>query len=238
MSGPSEPELTGLFPAALVRARTIQRPAPEIVAGFLELPDLSGTVSDACDALGIPAGVPGSVLRAMTPGARLVGPLLTVRSELRGAVEIPGGRMGDIEVHNLAAPGDVLVVQGVDRVSSLGGISARLGRRQREAGAIVDGAVRDVASLRGLGYPVWARGTSPLTGKHRLRTVEINGVVTIGGRSVAPGDLAVADDTGVCFVPRERAAEVLARAREIVAKEAERVARIDAGVSVRDLARG
>jgi regulator of RNase E activity RraA len=146
--------------------------------------------------------------------------------------------MGDIEVHNLAAPGDVLVVQGVEGVSSLGGISARLGRRQREAGAIVDGSVRDLASLRELGYPVWARGASPLTGKHRLRTVEINGTVTIGGRTVAPGDLAVADDTGVCFVPAARAGEVLARARGISAKEAERVARIDAGESVRDLARG
>jgi hypothetical protein len=52
--------------------------------------------------------------------------------------------LGEIEAHNLAEPGDVLVLQGVDLISNMGGISATIGRRQGELGAIVDGAVRDI----------------------------------------------------------------------------------------------
>ncbi len=230
--------LTGLFPAEMVRLREVPRPPADLLRELLAIDDLTGTVSDVLDALGLDGAVPGSVLVPMVAGGRIVGPALTVATELRGSVEVPGSRMGDLECHNLAEPGDVLVVQGAPEVSSMGAISARIGRRQREAGAVVDGAVRDVGGLRRLGFPVWARGPSPRTGKYRLRTVAINGAVSIHGVTVHPGDLVVADDTGVCFVPRERAEDVLAGVRRRIAGEAARVARIDAGVPVPDLARG
>jgi len=69
--------------------------------------------------------------------------------------------------------------------------------------------VRDIAHSRALGYPVWASDITPVTGKWRLETVEINGPIQIGGVRVAPGDLVVADDTGVCFIPRDVVLEVL-----------------------------
>jgi regulator of RNase E activity RraA len=68
-----------------------------------------------------------------------------------------------------------------------------------------------------------------------MQTVEINGVVQICGVQVRPGDLACADEAGVAFVPRERAAEVLALAREIDAGDNKRKADIDKGTSVADL---
>ena len=93
----------------------------------------------------------------------------------------------------------MLVISGVSGMSNMGGISAHTGKRQGERGAIVMGGVRDVAPfargrLSGLGD---ARFT-PVTGKWRLQTVEINGAIQIGGVRVKPGDLVVADDTGVC----------------------------------------
>jgi 4-hydroxy-4-methyl-2-oxoglutarate aldolase len=65
--------------------------------------------------------------------------------------------------------------------------------------------------------------------------VAINAAVEIFGVRVAPGDIVLADDTGVCFIPRARAAEVLEFARKKSAAEDERCKLIDAGVSVADL---
>ena len=89
---------------------------------------------------------------------------------------------------------------------------------------------------RALVSPVWSRGVSPITGKWRLETIQVNGPVKIAGIQVHPGDLVVADNTGVCFVPREQAAAVLERARQIDAGEAKRYKDIDAGVAVPELA--
>ncbi len=172
--------------------------------------------------------VPAAMLRPSDPSARIVGRALTVRNIPASApvpemVKAGVSGLGEIEAHNLAEPGDVLVVQGVDRVSNLGGMSATIGHRQGEIGAIVDGGARDVDHSRAIGLPVWSRSVSPITGKWRVETVAINKPVTIAGVTVDPGDLVLADETGVCFVPRQRAAEVLARAQRNVA--AEKVAR-------------
>ncbi len=94
--------------------------------------------------------------------------------------------LGEIEAHNLAEPGDVLVVQGVDQVSNLGGMSATIGRRQGEIGAIVDGGARDVDHSRAIGLPVWSRSVSPITGKWRVETVAVNQPMTICGVAVHP----------------------------------------------------
>ncbi len=48
-------------------------------------------------------------------------------------------RMAEFEAHNLALPGDIVVIDGVAGVSNMGGISSQTGKRQGEAGAIVSG---------------------------------------------------------------------------------------------------
>ena len=97
--------------------------------------------------------------------------------------------------------------------------------------------LRDIAHSRGIGYPVWSKGASPITGKWRIETVAINVPVSICGASVKPGDLVVADEAGVCFVPHERAAEVLAVVRKILQYEEGRMRQIADGVPVTDLAK-
>src|SRR5690606_23911474 len=104
-------------------------------------------------------------------------------------------RLAEVEAHNLAEAGDVLVFEGLDGVSNIGGVSASIGKRQGELGAIVDGGVRDVRECKELGYPMWSRSVSPLTGKWRIQTVAINQIVMVGGVQVIPGDLVIADDT-------------------------------------------
>jgi regulator of RNase E activity RraA len=237
-----EKTLTGKIPRERIGALELPRLPAELLAAFRALEDLSGVVSDALDELGIAGAIPSSVLRPTDPAARLCGPALTVLNRpldipVAQAVKANVSRLGEIEAHNLAAAGDVLVIQGLEGISSMGAISASIGRRQGEAGAVVDGAVRDIGHSREVGYPVWCKGASPITGKWRIETVAINVPVAICGVPVKPGDLVVADEVGVCFVPHERAAEVLAAVHRILKYEASRMQQIASGVSVPDLAR-
>lgn len=235
------PQLTGKIARERIVMLDIPRPSRETINAFLALTDLAGTVSDAMDELGISGAIPAAVLAPALPGARMAGPALTIRNIMQsvpptlGAMERKS-KQADLEAHNLAQPGDVIVIEGVAGISSLGGNSAALGKRQGEAGAIVDGATRDVATARRLGYPVWARGVSLITGKWRLETVAINGPVQIAGVPVSPGDLAIADDNGVCFVPRNRIQEVLDRASALSAGEEERNRDVAAGLSIAEVA--
>jgi len=119
----------------------------------------------------------------------------------------------------------------------MGGNSAQTGKRQGEVGAIVQGGIRDVAHQRAVGYPIWASDITPLTGKWRLETAEINGPVEIGSIQVHPGDLVVADDTGVCFIPRDLILQVLEAAEQKARSESKRVQAIDSGLSVPDVLR-
>jgi 4-hydroxy-4-methyl-2-oxoglutarate aldolase len=119
----------------------------------------------------------------------------------------------------------------------MGGISAQTGKRQGEVGAIVMGGVRDIAHSRTVDYPVWASDITPVTGKWRIETVEINGPVQIGHVRVSPGDLVVADDTGVCFIPRDVVLEVLELAERKAAAEDLRCKAIDDGIPVPDISR-
>ncbi|HKQ27502.1 MAG TPA: RraA family protein [Burkholderiales bacterium] len=213
----------------------LPRLPPEVAQGFLGLEDLTGTTSDALDQCGIAGTVPGSVLRPTDPRARIAGQALTVLNRKLETLS-KSSRLGEIEAHNLAQPGDVLVVQGVAGISSMGGISASVGKRQGEAGAIVDGAVRDVDHSRRIGYPVWSSGVSPITGKWRIETVAVNQPVRIAGIEVRPGDLVVADECGVCFIPFARAAEVLAIARRLAAAEEDRLAKLAEGIPLAEFA--
>jgi 4-hydroxy-4-methyl-2-oxoglutarate aldolase len=203
-----EKRLTGRIAPERIRLLKTPRPPDGAIERLLAIGELTGVVSDAMDELGIALGVIGaSVLKPTIPGTTMVGPALTVRNELHRADPIERARnhlngMGVFEAHNLASRGDVLVIEGVANMSNIGGISALTGKRQGEAGAIVMGGIRDIAHSRVVGYPVWSSEVNPVAGKWRLETVEINGSVQIGGVPVEPGDLVIADDSGVCFVPR------------------------------------
>jgi regulator of RNase E activity RraA len=202
---------------------------PQILGGFRELGDLTGTTSDALDECDITGVVPATLLRPTDPRARVVGQAVTVLNRVVSERRKVSG-LADIEAHNLAEPGNVLVVQGVANISSMGGVSATIGKRQGEAGAIVDGAVRDIDHSRAIGYPIWSSGVSPITGKWRIETMAVNDPVHIAGIEVRPGDVVIADECGVCFVPYARAAEVLAIAQRLAASEARRLQALRDGV--------
>ena len=238
-----EKKLTGRIAREKIKLMQVPRPPQGAVEAFLALGDPTGIVADAMDELGIPCGVVGAhVLKPTIPGTVMVGPALTIRNVTQRADALDGARrhvnkMAEFEGHNLATPGDVIVIQGVSNVSNMGGISAQTGKRQGEVGAVVAGGVRDIAHSRAVGYPVWASEFTAVTGKWRLETVEINGAVQIGDVRVEAGDLVVADDTSVCFVPRDRILDVLALSQKKAKAEKIRCDAIDNGVPVHEVIR-
>jgi regulator of RNase E activity RraA len=79
-------------------------------------------------------------------------------------------------------------------------------------GAIVDGAVRDIAKMSDMGFPVFARGRSVYDSRNRQRVVDVDVPVEIDGVRFNCGDLVIADVDGVVVVPRAVEREVLAAA--------------------------
>ena len=227
----------GKLPREAIRMLELPRLPQEIIDAYKALVDLTGTVSDAMDELGMVGVIPAYVLAPVTPGTRIVGPALTVRNiqrtaQIHKAAQEKSNTQGETEAHNLAEPGDVLVIQGVMGCSNMGGQSATIARRQGFIGAIVDATVRDPGQYRSMGWPVWCRGFTPITGKWRMQTVEVNGVVEVCGVQVNPGDLVCADEAGVAFVPRAQAAAVLEISRRIDGADTRRKADIESGASV------
>jgi 4-hydroxy-4-methyl-2-oxoglutarate aldolase len=234
-------KLTGRVPADCIRRLDIPRLGPALLDQLRALEDLTGTLSDAMDDLGLFAALPASALRPAMPGQRVVGQAVTVRNTERSdtvtvAAAGKAGRMGEHEAYNLAEPGDVVVIEGVHGVSNMGGQSATLAHRSGCAGAVIDGSHRDPQASAACGFPIWSRGLTPITGKWRLQTVEINGRVRIGGVMVDAGDVVAADDAGIVFLPFARVAEILARALEIDAGDARQKRDIATGISLSDLA--
>jgi 4-hydroxy-4-methyl-2-oxoglutarate aldolase len=221
----------GKLKPAAIGMMELPRLEANILEGFRGLDDLTGTTSDALDECDIVGAVPASLLRPTDPRARLIGQAITVLNRVVSERRKISG-LAEIEAHHLAEPGDVLVIQGVPNISSMGGVSASIGKRQGEAGAIVDGAVRDTDHSRAIGYPIWSAGVSPITGKWRIETMAVNDPVHIAGIEVRPGDLVIADECGVCFVPFARAAEVLAAAERLAASESKRLRALADGISL------
>lgn len=230
----------GKLPRDAIRLLELPRLPANIIDGFKALVDLTGTISDAFDELGIVGVVPAYQLPPVISGKRIVGPAVTVRNVAhsaqihKAALDKASGQC-ETEAHNLATPGDVLVIQGIMGCSNMGGQSATLARREGFAGAIVDATLRDPDQYRDMGWPVWCRGFTPITGKWRSQTVEVNGAVEILGITVRPGDLVCADEAGVAFVPYAKAAAVLEASRKIDGGDTKRKADIDSGVPLAEI---
>jgi regulator of RNase E activity RraA len=175
----------------------IERPPRELVAGLGKLSPT--TLSDVLTF----ESVMRLGIRPLWPGMpRIAGPAFTVRT----------AKHDNLMLHAAiyrAEPGDVIVVEaGDDEMAVAGGNVCAVAQRRGVAGFVIDGVIRDLAESRANGFPLFARGVSPIPGA-KDGPGEINGTITCGGIAVHPGDVIVADEEGIVVVPRAQAAEVL-----------------------------
>ncbi len=162
-------------------------------------------------------------IRNVVNGKPLVGPALTVKV-------FPGDNLMVHKALDVARPGDVVVIDtsGSQRNAVLGDLVANKARHRGIAGFIVDGLVRDLPGLQEADLPVFARGVTPFGPLHR-GPGELNYAVSCGGIVVNPGDIIVADLSGIAVVRREVAEETIMRLRAHRARMQKYVADVKAG---------
>jgi 4-hydroxy-4-methyl-2-oxoglutarate aldolase len=101
-----------------------------------------------------------------------------------------------------------------------GGNVCAVAQRRGVAGFVLDGAIRDVAEAREMGFPVFARGVIPIPGT-KSAVEPLNVPVRCGGVKVSAGDMVVADEEGIVVVPSARRQQTLVAAQGAMAKEAD-----------------
>jgi len=207
----------------------IERPSPDLIRRAEPL--ATSTLANALDDLGLHDRVIGGI-KAVAPGFRFAGPAVTVKEITgdHGAFASADFRVGAII--DAAAAGDVIVVdmRGA-RCSTFGGMASFAARHKGVAGLIVDGGVRDLEEIVEFGFPVFARHLVPTTGRTRLKVDAINVPVEIDGVRVAPGDLVVADGTGIVCLPAPKAEEIVALAERLAAEDAAALEDLKSGLS-------
>jgi RraA family protein len=201
--------------------RDIQRIAPDLVARAAHYP--SSILADVAGR----RGALSSRIAPLSPTMRLAGPALTV--DVR-----PGDNLMIHAAMALAKPGDVLVIDGKgdESCALLGEIMVSQCMAIGIAGIVVYGAVRDTEAIRALGFPLYAIGANP-NGPSKLVPGRINWPVSVGGVTVQPGDLVVADGDGVVVVEPAKVPAVLQLAEKKLADETARLDGIRSGTQLR-----
>ncbi|MFN7220162.1 MAG: RraA family protein, partial [Burkholderiales bacterium] len=115
-----------------------------------------------------------------------------------------------------------------------GDIMTTLASKKGLAGTVIDGVCRDVPTIRALHYPIFARGVYMMTGKDRVELESVNQPVSISERQVRPGDIVMADDSGVVIVPAAQERAVLRVAQEIELIEQRILDLLNQGMSLRE----
>jgi regulator of RNase E activity RraA len=133
--------------------------------------------------------------------------------------------------------GDFLVSTGPpeDRGAIFGGMMALTATRRGAVGVLVNGKTRDIQEISEGGFPLWARGLTPVAGGAAHYSVsQVNSPIRVDGIEVVPGDLVVADADGIVVLPSEIAVETIAKCEELRAAEAASEKAIAAGASMSD----
>lgn len=198
-----------VWPAGYRINPRVDGPAADIVEGFQGLP-----AAAIGDAMSRNIGTYGLRQYHARLDTTLCGPAFTVRVR-------PGDNLMIHKALMMVQAGDVLVIDGGADVTQalVGGLIRTTCVARGLAGLVIDGAVRDLTEWAEDGMPIFARGHTH-RGPSKDGPGEINVPISVAGMAVLPGDLIVGDADGVVAIPADEAADILARTRAHLEKEA------------------
>lgn len=187
------------------------------------------SVSDALDKIGMPGGLLG--IHPVVEGKRMCGRAFTVHYVPNGVIK---GNVGDFL--DDVKPGEVVVIDNGGRLycTVWGDIMTYVATKKNIAGTVIDGVCRDVPGIKSNNYPIFTKSVYMVTGKDRVTVDYVNKPVAISGVQVCPGDIILADDSGVVCIPDAVAEKVCEIAEGIEAAEQKILSLIDQGMSLKD----
>jgi 4-hydroxy-4-methyl-2-oxoglutarate aldolase len=209
-------------PPVVTLRRGFRRPSTAQLAAFAGVP--TGFAVDAQNG----QGAIDHRIKPLWPEASFAAPAVTADCG-------PRDNLGLFVAVEVAQPGDVLVLAtgAYEGTSLLGDHVAAMAKNKGIVAFVTDGLVRDVEGLLQVGLPVWCRGVSP-NSPYKSGPCEVGTAVTLGGVTVASGDLVIGDRDGVVVVPQARIDEVATSLAQVRAKEASMGAAIEAGLITPD----
>jgi len=188
------------------------------------------TLTDAMDRLRLPPrGLHG--LKPVLPGKIVCGPAFTVRFTSNDAITDPAGDFLDD-----VPAGAVIGIDNRGRTDNTvwGDIMAWAAKVKGVEATFIDGVCRDIPGIREADYPMFTKGVYMVTGKGRTKVEAVMEPIVISDLRIHPGDILFGDDSGAICIPRDRVEEVVAVSKEIAATEAQILARVKQGLSLRE----
>jgi len=194
----------------------IPRPDPVILERVRDLP-----VATISDILGKRNVFPDFIKSVYSPAKRIVGPAWTIQQS-------PGDELLVLKAIEVAQPGDVIVVSGSlhARFCVWGGVMSFMAATRKLGGLVTDGLVRDIEQIRDTGFPIHARGVTPLAPSMNVPPGDMNYPIRMGEAEVCPGDIIVADEDGVVAIPLAKAVDVCEAVEVQIGREKEWCERI------------
>lgn len=206
----------------------IERTPQHIVEGFRDLLKYDSLTCALSDSMGR-FNAMTSEMKPLFPGIRVVGTAITVKTLASDIAAV-------FKAIDLCKPGDIVVIDSNSSINTaFWGENITMSAINRGAiAAVIDGGCRDVEEIRKLKFPVICKGIVPNVGSVSGYG-NVNTMVQCSGVSVSPGDVIAIDGNGVVVVPKNEAADILEKTRNLFKTEHIVQKQIEAGATIGEL---